>query len=521
MSMNLVPFPTPILNNYAIDLNTNDFKHVQDFGNKAAISFNWRQVVKSVEHTKNDMFIEASKFNPQRSNEEIKSLVNAAYQTKKIKKYDRIFATLNQKIEKIGYVTSKDILEKTSVVLSINWFESKLEDVALSLFKEDSLIQGLNNKALKIISNQYNIVLEQVNEEFQDTEYFSNTYKTIERNTESKYLNDKQDPGGKIRLFYGTNRKPADKIKNIQNYGNVEGDLQYGICEVNIPQGHKQGQIESPLDFWVFKFLENPQIHVVVQKIEQMNYSSFMHHFSETLKITPKKNALLFVHGYNNSFEDAAKRTAQLAWDLRFDGFTGFFSWPSAAEIKDYFKDEAVARTSVSPLVQFLELLILETELEQLHIIAHSMGSLVTTLSLNELRNLPSVELQIEKIKQLILGAPDIDQGEFRSSILPKFKKIGLRRTLYTSDHDIAMKASSSFRSGRLRLGQVAENIFLEEGIETVEASNVLSESTHGYLFKSDPLLNDLFYLINENLSPSKRRLREIKVNPLQYWLFS
>ncbi|MBE8726374.1 alpha/beta hydrolase [Flavobacterium sp. KB82] len=213
--------------------------------------------------------------------------------------------------------------------------------------------------------------MEEINVESNDAKYFSNEHETIERNTEAKSLNAKQDPGGKIRLFYGTNRKPADKIESKQNYGSLDGELQYGICEVNIPQGHKQGEIETPLNLWIFKFLENPQMHVVVEKIQALDYSSFINHFSETLKITQKKNALLFVHGYNNSFDDAAKRTAQLAWDLQFDGFTGFFSWPSAAEIKDYFTDEAAARTSVPSFVQFLEILISETELEQLHIIAH------------------------------------------------------------------------------------------------------------------------------------------------------
>jgi esterase/lipase superfamily enzyme len=35
------------------------------------------------------------------------------------------------------------------------------------------------------------------------------------------------------------------------------------------------------------------------------------------------------VHGYNVSFDDAALRTAQLAYDLTFDCPAAFFSWPS------------------------------------------------------------------------------------------------------------------------------------------------------------------------------------------------
>jgi esterase/lipase superfamily enzyme len=39
--------------------------------------------------------------------------------------------------------------------------------------------------------------------------------------------------------------------------------------------------------------------------------------------------ALVFIHGFNNSFEDALRRAGQLAYDLRFDGPVFAFSWSS------------------------------------------------------------------------------------------------------------------------------------------------------------------------------------------------
>jgi esterase/lipase superfamily enzyme len=38
--------------------------------------------------------------------------------------------------------------------------------------------------------------------------------------------------------------------------------------------------------------------------------------------------ALIFVHGYNMSFDNAARRAAQIAYDINFDGATFLFSWP-------------------------------------------------------------------------------------------------------------------------------------------------------------------------------------------------
>lgn len=47
------------------------------------------------------------------------------------------------------------------------------------------------------------------------------------------------------------------------------------------------------------------------------------------IKASTGKRAFIFVHGYNVTFEDAAKRTAQISYDLAFDGAPIFYSWPS------------------------------------------------------------------------------------------------------------------------------------------------------------------------------------------------
>lgn len=523
MAIPLVPVKYPFGKYYAIELKETKFKHFQDSNSDdtTQIIFRWDEVINDISQTRNDITIQVAKKNPDYSSKAIKDIAQAVFDTKNIRELDRIFGIQDKNIDKIGYVRDKKITD-TTIRLDISWVsESALREIPIPVFREDEQIQQLKLKDLLTIKEYYGDRLDEVYDRMPSVENIAHEFEIIERNNELQEFLPKQEPGGKIKLFYGTNRKPTGKEGKKQIYGSEQGKLECGICQVSIPRGHIQGEMERPQDFWIIKFMENADMHIMVQSIQPMDNSSFINHFSETIKNTPKKNALLFVHGYNNSFEDAARRTAQIAWDLQFDGFSGFFSWPSAARKREYFSDEASARSSMPALVEFLEKLILEPELEQLHIIAHSMGSLVTTLSLNELRAGGTVGAAIQKIQQLILGAPDIDQTEFRNNILPKFKNIGLRRTVYTSDHDIAMKASSEFRIGRLRLGQIADSIFLDQDIDTIEASNVVSNSSHGYLFESETLLSDLFYLINENLNPSKRRLREIKMDPLRYWLFS
>jgi esterase/lipase superfamily enzyme len=148
------------------------------------------------------------------------------------------------------------------------------------------------------------------------------------------------------------------------------------------------------------------------------------------------------------------------------------------------------------------------------------MGNLVMTLALNSMNRSTVTASNLNKIKQLILGAPDIDQQEFRKTILPEFKNLGLRRTIYASDHDFPLHLSSMGRHSRLRLGQIGSDLFLDKDLDTVEASNITDTDSHGYIFESRDLLYDLFLIITQSLGPEKRRLRKRDRNSLPYWLF-
>lgn len=505
---------------YAIELKETRFKHFRDQSDTTEITFRWDEIVKQVNQTKNKLTIQVAQNNPDSSPEEVNGLVQAVFETKNIRELDRIFGIQNQRIDKIGYVVSKKI-EGPSVKLDVSWIrESSLEEIAIPVFRDNEQIQQLKAKDLHAIKQHYGDLIEELYNNMPFSGNDSQEYYTNERSQNIHELLPKQEPGGKVRLFYGTNRKPTDFKNGIQQYGNEEDELQQGICEVNIPMGHVPGTMERPKDFWIIKFLENEDMHIMLQSATPLDKEAFIEHFNGTLNNTKSKDALLFVHGYNCSFDDAARRTAQLAYDLPFKGFSGFFSWASNAKIPHYFADEASARSASPSLAKFLEQFILDTELEQLHIIAHSMGSLVTTLSLNQLRNTGTMAAHLDKIQQLILGAPDIDQKEFRNNILPTFKNIGRRRTIYASDHDIALWASSLTRANRIRLGQVGKDLFLDFDVETIEASNLKNVSSHSYLFESKQLLTDLFYLIAKDLDPADRRLREINSNILPYWLF-
>jgi hypothetical protein len=108
------------------------------------------------------------------------------------------------------------------------------------------------------------------------------------------------------------------------------------------PRYHKVGRMESP-SMWELEFREDPEKHIVL----------FFGTIKARVADSARKEMLVFVPGYNVSFEDAARRTTQLAYDLQFDGVAAIFSWPSRTEVTVCTIDETNVAWSVPHLRAF------------------------------------------------------------------------------------------------------------------------------------------------------------------------
>ncbi|KRB56961.1 alpha/beta hydrolase [Flavobacterium sp. Root186] len=334
--------------------------------------------------------------------------------------------------------------------------------------------------------------------------------------------NTNEDIKKQVELFFATNRNRTGKDEVNLYFGDRLDKLRYGSCKINIPKDHIQGNIERPSKIlWLFSLSENDEKHIVLKKIEEKSEDNFYQWLKNDLPNTENKSALLFVHGYNNSFAEAAWRTGQIAYDTPFNGLTGFFSWPSSGNTIDYLKDIENADASIPELEKFVEDFIIKTEVKKMHIIAHSMGNRLITRALNNLANKASFKPYIKVINQIVLAAPDLDQDVFSNTILPTFKNIGFKRTLYASDKDKALNFSKTLRIGKIRLGQGGKNIFVSKDIDSIDASDVMSEGNHhSYIFETKELLMDMNILFEDGWEPKKRRLINKTKNGLFYWLF-
>ena len=460
---------------------------------------------------------------PEYSSKKILDIAYGICTCPKIKEEDVVLAIQGENvIEKAGIV--RHIYHNRSLFLfEIEWLELiKETKLDKPVFDETVELQKITTRMLKNITLPIALNKDKYYELIMDKAIdITSPYLNLTFTNALYNESEKDDKGGSIKLFFGTNRNRVDTTKVNNYYGNELSDLKLGYCTVNIPKGHIQGEIERPEKFLVFRFPEKKGKHIVVEKIEEFGQIEFFKSVANDFDKLSTKVAFIFIHGYNNSFAEAAWRTAQIAWDVPFNGLAGFFSWPSNAKTLAYLKDIELADASIPHFEEFIEKFVTETKVEKLHLIAHSMGNRLLTTTLNNLSTKPSFKNNLAAFQQIVLAAPDIDQDVFNNVILPKLKYVGRNRTLYTSEQDKALHISEKIRGGRPRLGDAGNDLYVSMDIDTIDASNVNSAGNHhSYIFDTRELLADLHLLLNHGFPPLDRRLRARPKNSLTYWLF-
>ena len=174
-------------------------------------------------------------------------------------------------------------------------------------------------------------------------------------------------PSGKyitVPIFYATDRKQeGDSFLPSKFYGGnrrerTNGDplLEFGVCEVSIPWSHHVGELETP-SWMKLEFHSDPTKHVQLLSVTPYDQELYFATIRRRVSGAPLHDAFVFIHGYNTSFENAARRTAQFAHDLKFSGAPILYSWPSQDDVVQYTVDENNVEWTSSHLEDFLKLL--------------------------------------------------------------------------------------------------------------------------------------------------------------------
>jgi esterase/lipase superfamily enzyme len=326
-----------------------------------------------------------------------------------------------------------------------------------------------------------------------------------------------------VVLAYGstvtTARVEHAKTKPGPQYGGRHGEVvEMGTCEVSIPAIHQPGQLEGP-SILRLELKEDPLKHVVLQRVERQEPNQFFAELRSDLA-GGEDSILIFIHGYNVTFEDAARRTAQMAYDLKFKGAPMFYSWPSQGNWYRYREDEKHVELAVPHIRKFLLDVAKRSQARSIHLIAHSMGNRALTAALREME-IEAGE-QGALFNQVVLAAPDINADIFKKTIAPAITRKAERVTLYASSNDLALAASRVFNAGGPRAGDTSAGPVVVAGIETIDVSGVdTSLLGHSYYGSNESVLDDLRLLLVDAASADQRPLlKAVAQRGRKYWIY-
>jgi esterase/lipase superfamily enzyme len=329
-----------------------------------------------------------------------------------------------------------------------------------------------------------------------------------------------------VTHFYGTDRSSSIAFGTVEiQFGQ---DLSWDALEAaSITQSRDNDILlnvvdineivrfpEIPLPFRV----ENGRAVILPDSVAAYETAirSMQIHLQERLVASKQKDIILYMHGVNTEFNDAALNLADVWHFTGRHGVPIFYSWPAANEgMFGYFKDRESGEFSIYHVKETIRILASTPGLEKLHIIAHSRGTDIITTALRELviefRAAGNNPRDVLKIENLILAAPDLDFGVVRQRLIAE--KFGLaigQLTVYMNQDDGALGLSQYLMAG-LRFGKLSQYdlddsdkvIFQEvKNVSFVSVEGVSSFLGHSYYKNHPGVLSDIAILVRQNLKP-------------------
>lgn len=266
------------------------------------------------------------------------------------------------------------------------------------------------------------------------------------------------------------------------------------------------------------------------------------------------KDAVVFIHGFNNTFDDAILRLA-MAWHMGGrQGVPIVYTWPAGSGgLLGYFFDRESGEFTIVHLKRFILALAQCPRIERIHIIAHSRGTDVATTALRELNaeirgalglgyvagllNLTDkpgglgtrgpMPWQLLRIATLVLAAPDLDMEVFQQRFFGENVLYMAERTaVYVSPEDAAIGFARKLFGSKDRIGTLkADDLTPEQHerlaqVACLELINckVSGGSSHAYLAQHPSALSDLILLLRERATPGEGGKRPLSKPARGFW---
>lgn len=275
------------------------------------------------------------------------------------------------------------------------------------------------------------------------------------------------------RIFVGTSR--ADDGEEV--YSSNRGyELRHARFDISIPPQRELGSMPWPRK----NEASDPRKHMLtVQGNLFKDSKEFRSALSKELSQTPKaqREAVIFIHGFNNNFAEGLYRFAQIYHDMELPGVPVHYSWPSRGSVLGYAYDRdssLFARDGLEALIREVAL----SGANKIHLVAHSMGGHLTMEALRNLY-LRGDQNILNRLGGTMLISPDIDVDVFRAQGLA-IGKLPQPFVVFTSQKDNALAVSATLARENNRLGNLTDVSRLGGlDVTLLDTSNVEAADTH------------------------------------------
>lgn len=146
------------------------------------------------------------------------------------------------------------------------------------------------------------------------------------------------------------------------------------------------------------------------------------------------------------------------------------FSWPSKAGLFDYAYDRDSAMWSRDDFERVLQSVVMPQGTGRVHIVAHSMGTMLTLESLRQLHDRYGDTID-DRIGAVVFAAPDIDMDVF-SSAITRLGPLARKITVITATNDRALALSGQLAGGMTRVGAAEKAVIERLGVRVIDASD-------------------------------------------------
>jgi tetratricopeptide (TPR) repeat protein/pimeloyl-ACP methyl ester carboxylesterase len=282
-------------------------------------------------------------------------------------------------------------------------------------------------------------------------------------------------------IFFASNRRCTNGVFDSEIEYSVDR-FTYGTVRYRIPLDNLVGPPSSA----------EGAIHLERVNVTQLGGQLILEAKERCAKATKFPNqALVFVHGYNNTFDDAISRAAAIAHTIGFDGLVAAFAWPATSS---YVRDLDTAELSADCFGALLKQLSQHFPDVTLHVVAHSMGAKLSLAALPRV-----IEDTSLKIGRIILAHADVSTDRLKHA-MEILRRRALTITSYFSRGDLALHGSNSIRFTDDRVG--TKPVYLA-GVDNIDISALegIVTSNHAVFVRNPVILHHIATLI----SPSSK----------------